>query len=49
MLGATRLGQFCRQLEHATAGDDPVGIEGHVVRLTAVAAEARRALREQLG
>jgi HPt (histidine-containing phosphotransfer) domain-containing protein len=49
MLGATRLGQVCRQLEHTTAGHDPVVIEGHVTRLAAVAAEARRALSEHLG
>jgi HPt (histidine-containing phosphotransfer) domain-containing protein len=48
MLGATRLGQVCRQLEDTAAGDDPVVIESQAVRLAAVATEARQALRDHL-
>ena len=48
MLGATRLGQICRQLEDASAGKDAVVAERQVARLVAVADEARQALREQL-
>jgi HPt (histidine-containing phosphotransfer) domain-containing protein len=48
MIGATRLGQACRQFEQATASDDPIVGELRLARLAVIAAEARQALRDSL-
>ena len=48
MIGATRLGQACRQFEKASESGEPVGGETRLARLAAVAAEARQALSDSL-
>jgi HPt (histidine-containing phosphotransfer) domain-containing protein len=48
MIGATRLGQACRQFEQASETGEGVGGEARLARLAAVAAEARQALSDSL-
>ncbi len=48
MIGATRLGQACREFEQASENGEPVDGEARLTRLAAVAAEARQALSDSL-
>ena len=47
-LGASRLSEMCRTLEHANSENDPVVAESQITRLAAVAAETQRALQDEL-